>query len=140
MQAKSIGPKVLIGFFAVAAVITLGMAQSQPVASANIPFEFFAEGERMPEGDYTISPMSSGILLFHNKKTGATKQVFTARFGEPVEAKDARLVFVLFKEQYRFVGLRGIDGTWRVTAHYFTDLPEGATRHEIPVTYSGPAN
>lgn len=131
-------PRALIALFVVLLLTPLAVPQGEPAATANIPFEFFVADERLPQGDYTITFMSGGILNFYNKRTAATAQTFTGRFGDGVQAKDARLVFVRYKEQYRFVGLRGVSGTWRVTVNYFTAMPEGATRHEIPVSYVEP--
>ncbi len=129
-------PKVLIGLFVSLLLTPLAVPPDEPAATANIPFEFFVADERLPQGEYSITFMSGGILNFYNEKTAATAQTFTGRFGDGVEAKNARLVFVRYKEQYRFVGLRGVSGTWRVTVNYFTAMPEGAVRHEIPISYA----
>jgi hypothetical protein len=89
----------------------------------------------MAPGDYAISSSDHGTLLLYNKANGATKHTYVARSGDPVAAKDAILVFVFFKQQYRLVAFHNIDGTWRITEYIFDKVPEGASVHEIPVRY-----
>ncbi len=126
----------LLASFVALCLVPGAVSQVEPSATARVPFDFFVGNERLPQGEYNVTVTSAGILNFYNNKTGAGAQTFTGRFGDGVAAKDARIVFVRYKEQYRFVGLRGVSGTWRVTVNYFTTMPEGATRHEIPIAYA----
>jgi hypothetical protein len=137
MSTKRIAMKVLLSFFVAALAISVyAGAESVPVATAQLPFDFFADGERMQAGEYTITYNSDiGALFLRNKATRAAKQTFMARSRDPVATDDATLVFVLFKQQYRLVGFRSGGRTYRITEYIFDKLPEGASLHEILVTY-----
>jgi len=135
MTARALLHKTFVILTLTATLLLSAGAQTGWSAVARIPFDFFVESTRMPRGDYTISSSSPTILLFYNKTTKNTQQAFTGPAGPAVQKKDAKIVFVLFEQQYRFVGLRGIHGTWRTSADYLKTLPQGAKVIEIPVTY-----
>jgi hypothetical protein len=124
---------LLLALFTVALIPA--QAQNPTIATASIPFDFFIYGDRLPKGEYAITTFPTGVLCFYSKQMGAAGQAFTMRVAEAVSSKDAKLVFVRIFDQYRFVGFYATDGTWRNSTIYQTELPPGATRHDVPVTY-----
>jgi hypothetical protein len=110
-------------------------ADKVPTVTAAIPFDFFINGDLLPKGEYVITTTATGVLCFYSKKTGAAGQAFVMRVAEPVSRKEAKLVFVLIFNQYRFVSFHSTDGVWRNSTVYQKELPPGATRHDVPVTY-----
>ena len=110
-------------------------AEEMPIATSTIPFDFFVNGDLLPKGEYVVTNLETGVLCFYSKKTGAAGHAFAMRVAAPVSRKDSKLVFVRIFNQYRFVSFYATDGVWRNSTVYQTELPPGATRHEVPVTY-----
>jgi len=133
MHTKFIHRVVLLAL--ITAALMFSHAEKAPVTTAIIPFDFFINGDLLPKGEYVITTTATGVLCFYSKKTSAAGQAFVMRVAEPVSRKEAKLVFVLIFDQYRFVSFYSTDGVWRNSTVYQTELPPGATRHEVPVTY-----
>ena len=76
-------------------VSSVSLAQRVVTATANIPFDFWAEGQKFAAGEYTFDTGFPGSTSVHRKATKLTVGVPIIPYGDPVRKEDARVVFVL---------------------------------------------
>jgi hypothetical protein len=81
-------------------VPSLGLAQRVVTATANVPFDFWAEGQTFAAGDYTFDTGFPGSTSVHRKGTKTAIAVPVIIYGDPVREEEAKIVFVLRDGKY----------------------------------------
>ena len=79
---------------------SLSLAQHVVTATANIPFDFWAEGQKFAAGEYTLDTSFPGSTSVHRKATKTTIAVPVIIYGDPVRKEDAKIVFVFRDGKY----------------------------------------
>ena len=120
------------------AAFVLGMPaagqQKFTTAKVTIPFEFWVGDKKFPAGDYTLDSSIPTFVTVRNKNGSINEQVPTILYGDPVEKKDARLVFVNRDGKYYLKELRGVLGKRTVTSEYGKTSSQESMR-EVELTY-----
>jgi hypothetical protein len=76
-------------------VPSVSLSQRVVTATANIPFDFWAEGQKFAAGEYTFDTGFPGSTSVHRKETKTTIATPVIISGDPVRKEDAKIVFVL---------------------------------------------
>ena len=131
-STKTYMPLLLIPAF----VLAMPAAGQQKIttAKATIPFEFWVGDKKFPAGDYTLDSSIPTFVTVRNKNGSINEQVPTILYGEPVEKKDARLVFVNRNGKCHLKELHGVLGKRNVTSEYGKTSPQDNAL-EIALTY-----
>lgn len=122
---------LLAGF--VMSIAAVGQ-QKITVAKVTIPFDFWVGDKKFPAGEYTLDSSVPTFLSMRNKSGSVNEQVPTILNGDPVEKKDARLVFVNRNGKYYLNELRGVLGKRIITSEYGMSTPRDGAR-EIALSY-----
>lgn len=90
--------------FAIASLLVLSMmAVAKSVHAqnlvANIPFEFMTATTTLPAGDYTVTELSSGVLL-HNRAEHTSAFVMTIPGKAKREPGESKLIFNRYGNRY----------------------------------------
>jgi hypothetical protein len=81
-------------------ISSISLAQRVVTATASIPFDFWAEGQKFAAGEYTFDSGFPGSTSVHRKGTKTTIAVPVIIYGDPVRKEDAKIVFVLRDGKY----------------------------------------
>ena len=81
-------------------ISSITLAQRVVTATASIPFDFWAEGQKFAAGEYTFDTGFPGSTSVHRKGTKTTIAVPVIIYGDPVRKEDAKIVFVLRDGKY----------------------------------------
>jgi hypothetical protein len=104
------------------------------VAKATIPFDYWIGGKKFPAGDYILDSSVPTFVTLRSKDGSVNEEVPTILYGDPVEKKDARLLFVNRNGKYYLKELRGVLGKRTVTSEYGIAVPKEGGR-EVALTY-----
>jgi hypothetical protein len=133
---------LVIGFAAMFLVITAALAVGQDnprppspaIATAKIPFDFWVDDTRLPEGEYALySVFRLNTLVFlRNTKVDAQEQgVFLMPTGDPVASGDYKLVFVVHEGQHYLREIWASNGKAVLTSQFGIDVAPADTLSEI---------
>jgi hypothetical protein len=75
-------------------------AQKVVTATADIPFDFWAEGHKFAAGEYIFDTEFPGSTDLRRKGTNLTVAVPIIPYGDPVKKEDARVIFILRDGKY----------------------------------------
>jgi hypothetical protein len=89
---------------------SISFSQKVVTATANIPFEFWAVGQKFAAGEYFFDSGFPGSTSIHREGTKSTVAVPIIPYGDPVKKEDARVVFVLRDGQILPGGVLGCLG------------------------------
>jgi hypothetical protein len=87
---------------------SISFSQKVVTATANIPFEFWAVGQKFAAGEYIFDSGFPGSTSIHREGTKSTVAVPIIPYGDPVKKEDARVVFVLRDGRYYLVEFWGV--------------------------------
>ena len=107
---------VLVGL--VVLFSTLAFSQKEVTASANIPFNFWAQGEEFTAGDYVFDTGYPGSVTIRRKGTTQSIAVAVITYGDPVKQEDAKLLFVGRDGKYYLAEVWCIQDRRVVTAEF----------------------
>jgi hypothetical protein len=112
-----------------------GAAQQRiTIAKVTIPFDYWVGSKKFPAGEYTLDSSVPTFVSVRNKSGSINEEVPTILYGDPVEKKDARLLFVNRDGKYYLKELWGVLGKRTVTSEYGIAVPQGSGR-EVALTY-----
>jgi hypothetical protein len=104
-------------------------------ATANIPFDFWAEGQKFAAGEYIFDSGFPGSTSIRRKGTKLAVGVPIIPYGDPVKKEDARVVFVLRDGKYCLVECWGILDRRVVTAEFDRRGQTTAGHREVLLSY-----
>ena len=114
---------------------TWGNAQQRTTAaSVSVPFDFWIGNKKFPAGDYTLDSSIPTFISIRSKMGSINEQVPTILYGDAVDKKDARLVFVSRNGRYYLMELWGVLGKRTVTSEYGKNLQQDG-RREVSLKY-----
>jgi hypothetical protein len=116
-------------------VSTISLAQRVVTATANIPFDFWAEGQKFTAGEYTFDTGFPGSTSVHRKGTKTTIAVPVIIYGDPVRKEDAKIVFVLRDGKYYLVEFWCMSDRRVVTAEFDHRGQTVAGQRVVQLTY-----
>ncbi len=116
-------------------ISSISLAQRVVTATANIPFDFWAEGHKFAAGEYTFDTGFPGSTSVHRKGTKLTLAVAIIPYGDPVKKEDARVVFVLRDGKYYLAEFWGILDRRVVTAEFEHRGQTTAGQRELQLSY-----
>ena len=116
-------------------VPTVSLAQRVVTATANIPLDFWAEGQKFAAGEYIFDSGFPGSTSIRRKGTKLTVAVPIIPYGDPVKKEDARVVFVLRDGKYYLVEFWGILDRRVVTAEFDRRGQTTAGHREVLLSY-----
>jgi hypothetical protein len=114
--------------------LTAAGQQRITIAKVTTPFDFWVGNKKFPAGEYTLDSGVPTFISIRNKSGSINEQVPTILYGDPVEKKDARLLFVKRDGKYYLKELRGVLGKRTITSEYGRNLPEEGSR-EVTLNY-----
>jgi hypothetical protein len=118
-------------------LVTVGTAQTQKVAHATIPFQFWIGDSPLPAGDYQIEhEVSPTLVLFRLNGAKTANQAFMLPIDEdPVKESDFKLVFKDQNGKHYLYEVWGKYGKRVLTAVYGLPNPTGDSRVEVRIIY-----
>jgi hypothetical protein len=116
-------------------VSSVSLAQRVVTATANIPFDFWAEGQKFAAGEYIFDSGFPGSTSIRRKGTKLAVGVPIIPYGDPVKKEDARVVFVLRDGKYYLVEFWGILDRRVVTAEFDHRGQTTAGQREVLLSY-----
>ncbi len=138
-----LGILAIIGFIVLFFIVTAALAVGQtnprtpvpPIATAQIPFDFWVGDTHLAAGEYALYPVfrlkNNTLVLLRNTKTNAQEQVFMVPTGERVASGDYKLVFVVRGGQHYLRELWESDGKAVLTSQYGISVGPTDTENEI---------
>jgi hypothetical protein len=116
-------------------VSSVSLAQRVVTATANIPFDFWAEGQKFAAGEYTFDTGFPGSTSVHRKGTKTTIAVSVITHGDPLRKEDAKIVFVLRGGKYYLAEFWCMSDRQVVTAEFDHRGQTTAGRREVQLNY-----
>lgn len=116
-------------------VSSVSLAQRVMTATANIPFDFWAEGQKFAAGEYTFDTGFPGSTSVHSKRTKTTIAVPVIIYGDPVSKEDAKIVFVLRDGKYYLAEFWCVSDRRVVTAEFDHRGQTTTGQREVQLTY-----
>jgi len=116
-------------------VSSVSLAQRVVTATANIPFDFWAEGQKFAAGEYAFDTGFPGSTSVHRKGTKPTIAVPVIIYGEPGRKEDAKIVFVLRDGKYYLAELWCVSDRRVVTAEFDHRGQTSAGQREVQLSY-----
>jgi len=145
MKVRNVVLAILLGIAVIAlsllvtAATAVGQTKTQepapPIATAQIPFDFWMGDTHLPAGEYALYPVLrlTTLVLLRNTKTNAQEQAFLVPTGELVASGDYKLVFVVQKGQHYLQELWESDGKAVLTSQLGITMGPADTRSEVPL-------
>jgi hypothetical protein len=113
----------------------LGLAQAVVTATANIPFDFWAEGRKFPAGDYVLDSGFPASISFLRKGSKASVAIAVISYGDPVAKEDGKLLFAQRDGKYYLTELWGVLGKRVVTAEFEHRGEKSKNQREVRLIY-----
>ena len=110
-------------------------AQKSVAADATIPFAFDVRGEAFAAGDYVVNSSAPSFIFIRSKDGRHFKDVPTINYGDPVEKRDARLVFVKRNGKYVLHAVYSVLGKRIVTPELAEQSSSDKDTNEVPLTF-----
>ena len=114
---------------------SLSLAQRVVTETANIPFDFWAEGQKFAAGEYTFDTGFPGSTSVHRKGTKTTIAVPVIVYGDPVRKEDAKIVFVLRDGKYQLAEFWCVSDRRVVTSEFDHRGQTTAGQREVQLSY-----
>ena len=112
-----------------------GLAQTVVRSGASVPFDFWAQGQKFPAGDYLFdSELPSSISI---RAKGAKLSVGIPRilYGDPVSKDDAKLLFVRRDGKYYLTEVWCVQGKLVVTGEFQHRGEKNSEQREVRLVY-----
>ena len=113
----------------------VGLAQTVVTASANVPFDFWAQGRKFPAGDYVFDSGFPGSISIRDKGSKLSMAVAAVPYGDPVNKESAKLLFVRRDGKYYLTELWGVLGKRVVTAEFEHRGEKNNEQREVRLVY-----
>jgi hypothetical protein len=97
---KKHGVAVLAALAVLVALTMPSFAQHAELMKIDVPFNFFVENQRMPEGSYTIQPIQNGTLLIRSADGKFTSTVLSLPAPLATTATASQVVFYRYGDNY----------------------------------------
>ncbi len=126
-----------LSFLVLALVLSFSgsaFAQRSLAANVAIPFAFDVRGEAFAAGGYVVDSSAPSFIFICSKDGKHFIEVPTINYGDPVEKRDARLVFVKRNGKYVLHALYGILGKRIVTPELAEQSATDKDTKEVPLT------
>lgn len=109
---------VIAALACVLLLLGAGPAETVVTASANVPFDFWAQGQKFPAGNYVFDSGFPGSISIRDKASKLSMAIAAVPYGDPVNEESAKLVFVRRDGKYYLTELWGVLGKRVVTAEF----------------------
>jgi hypothetical protein len=116
-------------------LLGVGLAQTVVTASANVPFDFWAQGRKFPAGDYVFDSGFPGSISIRDKGSKLSMAVAAVPYGDPVNKESAKLLFVRRDGKYYLTELWGVLGKRVVTAEFEHRGEKNNEQREVRLVY-----
>ena len=113
----------------------VGLAQTVVTASANVPFEFWAQGQKFPAGNYVFDSGFPGSISIRDKSSKLSMAIAAVPYGDPVNKESAKLLFVRRDSKYYLTELWGVLGKRVVTAEFEHRGEKNNEQREVRLVY-----
>jgi hypothetical protein len=113
----------------------VGLAQTVVTASASVPFDFWAQGQKFPAGDYVFDSGFPGSISIRNKSSKLSMAIAAVPYGDPVNKESAKLLFVRRDGRYYRTELWGVLGKRVVTAEFEHRGEKNNEEREVRLVY-----
>jgi len=113
----------------------VGVAQTVVTASANVPFDFWAQGRKFPSGDYVFDSGFPGAISIRDKASKLNMAIAAVPYGDPVNKESAKLLFVGRDGKYYLTELWGVLGKRVVTAEFEHRGEKNNDQREVQLVY-----
>jgi len=139
IMAILLGTGFIIVVMLVAAAIAVGQTRTQPpappIATAQIPFDFWIGDTHLPAGKYAVYPVLrlNTLVLLRNTKTDAQEQAFLVPTGDLVASSDYKLVFVVHAGEHYLQEFWESDGKAVLTSQLGISIGPADARSEVPL-------
>jgi hypothetical protein len=112
-----------------------GLAQTVVTASANVPFDFWAQGQKFLAGDYVFDSGFPGSISIRDKSSKLSMAIAAVPYGDPVNKESAKLLFVRRDGKYYLTELWGVLGKRVVTAEFEHRGEKNNEQREVRLVY-----
>ena len=134
---------IVASLFLFLAIPMVGQASIEPAAvcggSAQIPFDFWIGGSRLPAGQYRVECIiATVVVLFHNADKNVHQQAFLIPTSDEVAIDDYKLVFTVHAHQHYMQELWNSNGKAVLTSRFGMAMAPEDTRIEIPMDENQP--
>ena len=116
-------------------LLGIGLAETVVTASANVPFDFWAQGQKFPAGDYVFDSGFPGSISIRDKGSKLSMAVAAVPYGDPVNKESAKLLFVRRDGKYYMTELWGTLGKRVVTAEFEHRGEKNSDQREVRLVY-----
>lgn len=113
----------------------VALAQTEVRARATIPFDFWAEGEKFPAGDYILDSGFPASISIRREGTRVAVALSIVPYAGPVEKNSSRLVYVLRDGKYYLTELWGVLDKRVITAEYQHRGETNSEQREVRLMY-----
>jgi hypothetical protein len=97
---------------------SVGFAQTVVTASASIPFDFWAQGQKFPAGEYVFDSGFPGSTSIRRKGSQSTVAISIIPYASPVKKENAEVVFNSRDGKYYLAEFWGVLDKRVVTAEF----------------------
>jgi hypothetical protein len=106
-------------------------AQDSPrTGTADIPFDFYIAGNKLPAGQYTLNIIAPTYVLLRSKDGKTQQDLYFLQTASPEKNQPSKVVFALRGGKYYFAGVWSYLGKAQLTS--FTTRP-GDQSKDVPL-------
>jgi len=106
---------------------SLAWAQDHPRrATADIPFEFYISGNKMPAGQYTLEIVAPTYVTIRSKDGKLQQDMYFVQTASPEKNPESKIIFNLRDGKYYFSEIWSWQGKSQLTS--FTPKPSDQTK------------
>jgi hypothetical protein len=116
-------------------LLGVGVAETVVTASASVPFDFWAQGQKFPAGDYVFDSGFPGSVSVRDKSSKLGTAIAAVPYGDPVTKESAKLIFVRRDGKYYLTELWGVLGKRVVTAEFEHRGEKNNDQREVRLVY-----
>jgi hypothetical protein len=102
-------------------------AELPPPATADIPFDFYISGVKLPAGQYTLSIVAPTYVLLRSQDGKVEQDLYFMQSASPGKNPPFKIVFAERDGKYYFSEVWSILGTSQLTS--FNPLPSDKTKN-----------
>ncbi len=112
-----------------------GLAQTVVKSGASVPFDFWAQGQKFPAGDYLFDSESPSSISIRAKGTKLSVGISRILYGDPVKKEDAKLLFAHRDGKYYLTEVWGVLGKLVVTGEFEHRGEKNSEQREVRLVY-----
>jgi hypothetical protein len=99
-------------------------------ATANIPFEFYISGNKLPAGQYVLDIIAPTYVLLHSSDGKQRQDLYFMQVASPTKTPPSKIVFASRDGKYYFAEVWGWFGKSQLTS--FTPK-DGDQKKDVPL-------